>query len=158
MWLGSRMFVQYYVCCSITLMTSTAQLAEDVITGQVPAVNFVHKNLNVFPFKSFQFVLSLHTTVSHPAFVSQSFLAQIDQIADKCNYNSYLEKYLTYPPPPAPFPLPGKSTEADPGCDVLSQIFNAVLLLNPAFNIYRIFDTVYYAFCHRFRPMTPTSL
>jgi hypothetical protein len=35
-------------------MTSTAELAEDVVTGQAPAVNFVHKNMNVFPFKLFQ--------------------------------------------------------------------------------------------------------
>ncbi|KAH9997012.1 Alpha/Beta hydrolase protein, partial [Russula vinacea] len=97
------------------------QITEDVIAEQVPAVNFVHKNLNVFPF-------------------NQSFLAQIDQIADKCNYTSYLEKYLTYPPPPAPFPLPGTSVEADPGCDVASQILVAAVLLNPAFNVYRIFD------------------
>jgi carboxypeptidase D len=111
---------------------------------QVPSVDLVHKNLNVFPFKSFPFILSLHIFDSHAAFVSQSFLAQINQIADKCNYNSYLKKYLTYPPPPAPFPLPGTSTEADPGCDVHDEIIGAALLLNPAFNIYRIFDMVYY--------------
>ena len=81
---------------------------------------------------------------SYPIFVSQSFLAQIDQIADKCSYNSYLKKYLTYPPPPAPFPLPGTSTEADPGCDVHDETIGAALLLNPAFNVYRIFDMVYY--------------
>lgn len=74
--------------------------------------------------------------------VSQSFLAQIDKMADECNYKSYLEKFLTYPPPPAPFPLPGKSTEFDPGCDVWTAIVEAALLLNPAFNIYRIFDMV----------------
>ena len=65
MWLGSRMFVQYLVCCSIVLMTSTAQITEDVIAEQVPAVNFVHKNLNVFPFKSFQFILSPYNRRSH---------------------------------------------------------------------------------------------
>lgn len=31
--------------------------------------------------------------------------------------------------------------EADPGCDVWDSIFNAALIINPAFNIYRIFDT-----------------
>lgn len=141
MWLGSRMFVQYTVCCSITLMTSTAALTDDTVTEQAPAVNFVHKNLNVFSFKSFQFLLSPHTVVLRPAFVSQSFLTQIDQAADTCNYNSYLQKYLTYPPPPAPFPLPGTS---DPSCDVWDTILEAALLLNPAFDIYRIFDMVHY--------------
>lgn len=75
--------------------------------------------------------------------VSQSFLAQIDKIADECNYKSYLEKFLTYPPPPAPFPLPGASEEFDPGCDVWTTIVEAAVLLNPAFDIYRIFDMVY---------------
>jgi len=76
------------------------------------------------------------------SFVSQSFLAQIDQIATTCNYKSYLEKFLTYPPLPAPFPLPGTSVEADPGCDVYTPIIEAALALNPAFDIYRIFDMV----------------
>jgi carboxypeptidase D len=107
-------------------------------------VDFVHKNLNVFPFKSFPFILSLQIFDSHPTFVSQSFLAHIDQIADKCNYSPYLKKYLTYPPPPAPLALPGTSVEADPGCDVYGEIIEAALLLNPAFNIYRIFDMVSY--------------
>jgi|SRR5580693_9430879 hypothetical protein len=74
--------------------------------------------------------------------VSQSFLAQIEKMADECNYTSYLEKFLTYPPPPAPFPLPGTSVEFDPGCDVFSLIVEAALLLNPAFDVYRIFDMV----------------
>ncbi|KAI0293644.1 Alpha/Beta hydrolase protein [Multifurca ochricompacta] len=96
-------------------------LTQDVVAIQAPAVNFVHKYENVFAF-------------------NQSFLAHIDQVADACHYTSYLSKFLTYPPPPAPFPLPGTSIEADPGCDVYSQIIEAALLLNPAFNIYRIFD------------------
>jgi len=126
---------------------------------QVPSVDFVHKNLNVFPFKSLSFILSLHIFDSHLAFVSQSFLAQIDQIADKCRYTSYRKKYLMYPPPPAPFALPGTSVEADPGCDVHDEIIGAALLLNPAFNVYRIFDMVYH-FLHHLSPspMTLTFL
>ncbi|KAH9963660.1 Alpha/Beta hydrolase protein [Russula compacta] len=103
------------------LWLGSPAFSETVIAAQVPAVNFVHKNQNVFPF-------------------NQSFLAYIDDLANRCNYDSYLEKYLTYPPPPAPFPLPGTSTVADPGCDAWTAIFEAVLLLNPAFNVYRIFD------------------
>jgi hypothetical protein len=106
---------------------------------------------------SFQVIpiyLKLHNFGSHPAFASQSFLAQIDQIADKCNYNSYLKKFLTYPPPPAPFTLPGTSVEADPGCNVYKEIIGAALLLNPAFNIYRIFDMVYYLLLIHLPPMT----
>ena len=52
-----------------------------------------------------------------------------------------MEKYVTYPPR-GRLPLPGSSTEADPGCDVWDEIFDAALIVNPAFNMYHIFDMV----------------
>jgi carboxypeptidase D len=72
---------------------------------------------------------------------SQTFLAHLDSVAAKCNYADYMEKYVTYPPRGL-LPLPGTSTEADPHCDVWSEIFEAALIVNPAFNIYHIFDMV----------------
>lgn len=72
---------------------------------------------------------------------SQSFMSHLDETAAKCNYTSYYEKYLTYPPQGV-FPLPGTSTEAEDGCYLWNEIFNAALLVNPAFNIYSIFDVV----------------
>jgi hypothetical protein len=67
-------------------------------------------------------------------------MAQLDETAARCNYTGYMEKFVTYPPTGL-LPLPGKSTFAAPGCDVWDTIFDAALLVNPAFNIYRIFDT-----------------
>ena len=61
-------------------------------------------------------------------------------MAQRCNYADYFEKHVSYPPQGL-LPLPGKSIEFDPGCDVWDEIFNAALIINPAFNIYRIFDT-----------------
>jgi carboxypeptidase D len=52
-----------------------------------------------------------------------------------------MSQYLKYPPN-GPLPLPGDSVEYDTGCDVWDEIFNAALMINPAFNIYRIFDMV----------------
>ena len=75
------------------------------------------------------------------SFQSESFMAHLDAVAAKCGYTGYVEKHVTFPPK-GRLPLPGKSTEADPGCDVWSEIFNAALAVNPAFNVYRIFDTV----------------
>jgi len=75
------------------------------------------------------------------AVYSQTFLTHLDSVAAACHYSDYVEKYVTYPPH-GPLPLPGKSTEFDPGCDVWDEIFNATLLVNPAFNIYHIFDMV----------------
>ncbi|TFK35086.1 alpha/beta-hydrolase [Crucibulum laeve] len=96
-------------------------LSWDVVQTQIPAVDFVHKYENVFSF-------------------NQTFMAQLDKIAATCNYANYTKQHLTYPPTGL-LPLPGKSTSADRGCDVWDMIFDAALLVNPAFNIYRIFDT-----------------
>lgn len=52
-----------------------------------------------------------------------------------------MEKYVTYPPLGL-LPLPGTSTEGDGECDVWDEIFDAALLVNPAFNMYHIFDMV----------------
>lgn len=68
-------------------------------------------------------------------------MAQLDKQAAACNYAGYVAKHVQYPPKGL-LPLPGKSTEADPGCDLWDEIFNAAFIVNPAFNIYRIFDTV----------------
>ncbi|TFK67288.1 alpha/beta-hydrolase [Pluteus cervinus] len=102
--------------------TADPSLSWDVIQQQVPAVPFVNKYRNVFAF-------------------NQTFMSLLEKTADACNYTSYTSKYLQYPPPPAPFPLPGRSTSSDRGCDVWDLIFEEALVKNPAFNIYRIFDT-----------------
>jgi carboxypeptidase D len=68
-------------------------------------------------------------------------MAELDKKAASCKYTGYMDKYVTYPPKGL-LPLPGKSTDADEGCDLWDEIFNASLIVNPAFNIYRIFDTV----------------
>jgi carboxypeptidase D len=63
-------------------------------------------------------------------------MAHITEQSEKCNYTGYFDKYVTYPPKGL-LPLPGKSTENDPGCDLWDEVFYAALLVNPAFNIYR---------------------
>lgn len=68
-------------------------------------------------------------------------MAQLDAKAASCGYADYSATHVTYPPKGL-LPLPGDgSTEFADGCDVWTDIFNAALLVNPAFNIYRIFDT-----------------
>ena len=63
----------------------------------------------------------------------------LDETAKRCHYAGYMDKYVTFPPR-GPLPLPGTNTSADPGCDVWDEILDATLIVNPAFNIYRIFD------------------
>lgn len=117
-----------------------------MIANEVPAVNFVHKYENVFGFK---YVLpsclaSFRHRCGHglTCLNSQSFLSELDSRASSCHYAAYLDKYLTYPPPDGSFALPGSSIEFDEGCDLWSDIVSAALVLNPAFNVYRIFDMV----------------
>ncbi|KAF7301018.1 Carboxypeptidase [Mycena indigotica] len=96
-------------------------LGWDVVQDQIPVVDFVHKYEHVFSF-------------------NQSFMAQLDAVAARCNYAGYMDKFVTFPPKGL-LPLPGKSTSADRGCDVWDMVFDAAVTKNPAFNIYRIFDT-----------------
>ncbi|KAI0666135.1 alpha/beta-hydrolase [Trametes maxima] len=96
-------------------------LGHDVVQNQIPAVDFVHKYEHVFA-------------------LNETFLAHIDRVAERCGYAGYVKKHVKFPPKGL-LPLPGKSTEADDGCDVWDEIIDAALVVNPAFNIYRIFDT-----------------
>ncbi|KAH9949191.1 hypothetical protein B0H21DRAFT_730058 [Amylocystis lapponica] len=100
---------------------SDPSVSWDIVQTEIPAVNFVHKYLNVFSF-------------------NQTFMAELDETATRCGYTDYFDKYVTYPPT-GPLPLPGGSTYAIDGCNVWETIFGAALLVDPAFNISRIFDT-----------------
>ncbi|KAI0059324.1 alpha/beta-hydrolase [Artomyces pyxidatus] len=103
------------------IWVSDPVLGWDVVQGQIPVVDFVHKYEHVFAF-------------------NQTFMAQLDAVAEKCNYAGYMDKYVTYPPAGL-LPLPGKSVENDRGCDVWDKVFDEAVTINPAFNMYRIFDT-----------------
>lgn len=92
-------------------------LSSDVVQEQIPAMPFVHKYENVFA-------------------LNQSTLAALDAKAAACGYAGYIEKHVTYPPAG---PLPDVPFTKD--CDVWSDVFEAALVINPAFNVYRIFDT-----------------
>ncbi|KAL1679239.1 Alpha/Beta hydrolase protein [Schizophyllum commune] len=96
-------------------------LGWDVVQTEIPVMDFVHKYEGVFSF-------------------SKSLLAELDQIASDCNYAGYYDNYMVYPPA-GPLPLPGNSTGADRGCDIWERVFDEAIQLNPAFDIYRIFDT-----------------
>ncbi|KAG1741356.1 Alpha/Beta hydrolase protein [Suillus lakei] len=96
-------------------------LSWDVVQVQIPAVDFVNKYAGLFSF-------------------NQTFMNYLEKKAAKCNYTGYMDKYVTYPPT-GRLPLPGDSVEAAEGCDVWNDIFHSALIINPAFNMYRIWDT-----------------
>ena len=69
-------------------------------------------------------------------------MEHLDEQAAACGYTNYFADFVHYPPTTGVLPLPGGSTRAAQGCDLWDEIFDAALLINPAFDIYRIFDTV----------------
>ncbi|OAX41714.1 alpha/beta-hydrolase [Rhizopogon vinicolor AM-OR11-026] len=101
--------------------TSDPSLSWDVVQEEIPAVDFVNKYAGLFSF-------------------NQTYMAHLEKKAAKCNYTGYVDKYVTYPPAGL-LPLPGDSVEYAKGCDVWDDIFNNALIINPAFDIYRIWDT-----------------
>ncbi|KIK38324.1 hypothetical protein CY34DRAFT_91159 [Suillus luteus UH-Slu-Lm8-n1] len=93
----------------------------DVVQEQIPAVDFVNKYAGLFSF-------------------NQTYMNYLEKKAAVCNYTGYMDKYVTYPPTGL-LPLPGDSVEFAPGCDVWDDIFYNALIINPAFDVYRIWDT-----------------
>ncbi|KAI4183365.1 MAG: hypothetical protein L6R41_005438 [Letrouitia leprolyta] len=74
--------------------------------------------------------------------LNASFTEAIHAKADQCNYTSYFDTYLTFPPPPGPFPvLPDPFATDAYTCDLLDDVYSAALEINPCFNIYHILDT-----------------
>jgi carboxypeptidase D len=95
-------------------------LSSDLIQSQIPAVPFVHIHQNIFNFNA-------------------SFLSYLDQQNTKCGYENYSQIYAGYPPN-NPLPTLSSLSNTDE-CDLWDAIFAAALIINPAFNIYRITDT-----------------
>ncbi|KAI4175277.1 MAG: hypothetical protein LQ343_001813 [Gyalolechia ehrenbergii] len=74
--------------------------------------------------------------------LNASFTSAIHAKADQCNYTTYFNTYLTFPPPPAPFPvLPDPFATDAYTCDLFDDVYSAALAINPCFNIYHILDT-----------------
>ncbi|GJE99440.1 carboxypeptidase [Phanerochaete sordida] len=100
---------------------SDPSIGFDVIQEEMPAFNFVKKYQNVFS-------------------LNETFMAHIQNISDSCGYTNYSETFVTFPPKGL-MPVPGNSTEGTRDCRLWDQIFEATSIVNPAFNIYRVFDT-----------------
>ncbi|KAJ7643630.1 carboxypeptidase [Roridomyces roridus] len=74
--------------------------------------------------------------------LNDSFVAAINERAEACGYNAFMELALTFPPtgkfPPPTSLATGNVTDDD--CDVLDDMFLAALYVNPCFNIYHMTD------------------
>lgn len=66
-------------------------------------------------------------------------MEKFEEQAKSCGYLGYIEEHVQYPPQGL-LPLPGNNATAAEGCTIWNDIFEAALIVNPAFNIYRISD------------------
>jgi carboxypeptidase D len=108
---------EYYNLSSILIYDPS--LSTDVVQEQIPAVPFV---------EYWGPLLNLNAT----------FTASIAKRAAQCNYTSYLEKHLVFPPK-GPLPTPPDSSVD--GCDIWDDILTAATWANPCFDIYQVATT-----------------
>lgn len=108
---------EYYNLSSILIYDPS--LSTDVVQEQIPAVPFV---------EYWGPLLNLNAT----------FRANIAKRAAQCNYTSYLDKYLVFPPK-GPLPTPPDSSVD--GCDIWDDILTAATWANPCFDIYQVATT-----------------
>ncbi|GKT43464.1 putative serine carboxypeptidase [Colletotrichum spaethianum] len=75
-------------------------------------------------------------------YLNQTFLDQVRDRQDSCNYSSYIDTYFKFPPPQEPFPvLPDPYNSDTYACDMFDTFYEAILEVNPCFNIYHITET-----------------
>ena len=75
-------------------------------------------------------------------YLNETFTNALHEAQDECNYTSYLDKYLTFPPPEEPFPvLEGPTEENNGSCSLFDAVSTAEMLVNPCFDIYHITAT-----------------
>ncbi|KAI8452520.1 Alpha/Beta hydrolase protein [Phakopsora pachyrhizi] len=105
---------------------ASPSLSWDVLRTQISIVPYVKRYEYVFAF-------------------NRTFMNKIEKLHEDCGYEEYLSKYLTYPPEPAPFPIPSVGTfhddeESDHACDLSRMVSDAARRGNEGSN-YNILDT-----------------
>jgi carboxypeptidase D len=71
--------------------------------------------------------------------INDTFLAELEHLHDTCGYAKYLDQYFTFPASGVQPPLYFNYT-AEGDCDVFDLINNALLAVNPCFDIYEIVE------------------
>ena len=101
-------------------------IALDEIQEPIPAVQFTEYWAGLFPF-------------------NDTFRAELKRREADCGYADFVAEYLVYPPKgPMPSRLPGTNadgTTKDSCWNIYWDIFDAILLLNPCFDIYQVATT-----------------
>ncbi|KAF2136235.1 uncharacterized protein K452DRAFT_237868 [Aplosporella prunicola CBS 121167] len=103
------------------IMIYDPSIGYDSITEQVPTLAFVENNKALFPF-------------------NETFWEYIRNISSSCGYDDFLAEGLTFPPkgPLASPPGTYANNTIKPECDIFNQVFDAILKINPCFDIYQV--------------------
>ena len=72
---------------------------------------------------------------------NQTYLNALRWTHEHCNYSTYLEHYLTFPPPEDDFPVLPSPYDGNATCDIWDLVYKGALDQNPCFNIYHITET-----------------
>ncbi|TKX23521.1 serine carboxypeptidase-like protein 5 [Elsinoe australis] len=89
-------------------------------------------------------VATAYVDYFHNAFnLNATFMADIHNRSASCGYDDFLATYLSDGafPPKGPLPTPPNVDFSRPECSLWNDIFSAVSLINPSFDIYQIFTT-----------------
>lgn len=71
---------------------------------------------------------------------NKTFIQELHSLHSSCGYESYISKYLRYPPPKGPFPVPPTPGPSNRTCATYNIVHTAINYLNPCFNVYHITD------------------
>ncbi|KAF2867529.1 serine carboxypeptidase-like protein [Massariosphaeria phaeospora] len=75
-------------------------------------------------------------------YLNDTFMTQMRERQDQCNYTDYWDTYFQFPPPSGPQPvLPDPFNSDTYACDMFDNFYAAILEVNPCFNIYHITET-----------------
>lgn len=81
-------------------------------------------------------------------YLNDTFMEALRENNDRCNFTSYYEKYYKFPPVPGPMPVLPDPYNTDDGCYQFDIILEAVMEINPCFNLYHITETCPFVYGH----------
>ena len=74
-------------------------------------------------------------------YLNDTFMETIRQRQKDCGYSEYLDTYFQFPPPEGAFPvLPDPYNSENYTCDQFDNFYDAILEVNPCFNIYHVVE------------------
>ncbi|KAH5737487.1 carboxypeptidase [Parastagonospora nodorum] len=75
-------------------------------------------------------------------YLNESYMERARKRQSECGYDTYLEKYFTFPAPEETAPVLQSPYNTEDGhCAMFENLYGAILLVNPCFNIYHIPET-----------------